>query len=139
LRQALWIVLAACATAFLTYRFHPNAPRLTMADQEADPAEISPSEAAQWRKGEVVWVDARTESEYAAGHVPEAVLLRTEHWDRDLFEEFDELQRSGRAVVYDGVTTGWKAAEVARRLRGLGIREVYVLRGDWREMVNGGR
>lgn len=83
-----------------------------------------------WGK-DVLWVDARPEEEYRVEHVPGAILLNLESWDR-LFPEFLDRWASGRrVVVYCSAATCELSREVAERLRKSGIPSVFVLKGGW--------
>jgi rhodanese-related sulfurtransferase len=81
--------------------------------------------------GNVLWVDARSADEYEAGHVPAAILLNLEDWDR-LFPQFlDRWSSEKKVVVYCGATSCELSREVAERLRKNGIPSVFVLKGGW--------
>jgi rhodanese-related sulfurtransferase len=79
----------------------------------------------------VLWVDARSSDEYEADHVPGAILLNLENWDR-LFPEFlDHWNPDKKIVVYCSVASCDLSREVAERLRKNNIPFVFVLKGGW--------
>lgn len=79
----------------------------------------------------MLWVDARSAAEYEAEHVPGALSLNMEEWDR-LFPEFlDQWSPEKKIVVYCGAASCGLSQEVADRLRKSNIPTVYVLKGGW--------
>jgi rhodanese-related sulfurtransferase len=127
-RQALLILLAALLPASLTAAFHPRRPPWSP-DQLA-PGEETLSTVMAW-DGNVLWVDARPADEYEAGHVPAAILLNLEGWDR-LFPQFlDRWSSEKKVVVYCSAASCELSREVAERLRKNGIPSVFVLKGGW--------
>jgi rhodanese-related sulfurtransferase len=100
---------------------------------------VTMTEARQWG-GDVLWVDARPDEEFARDHVPGAVSLNEDRWD-ELFPQF--LQKWSEApdkkvVVYCSTQSCNLAEEVARRLRGSTqppMQSVFVLKGGWEEWL----
>lgn len=138
--QALAVLAISTALAAAAALFHPRAPSwyLTEASGRWD---LKADQIASLGE-EILWIDARKESEFAAGHVPGAILLNEERWGDLLFEHQDRLQSAvGRpVVVYCDGSGCERSTHVAERLRELlGMEPVYVLRGDWRKIDTGGR
>lgn len=85
-------------------------------------------------RGETVniWLDPRTPTEYAEGHIPGAVSLPFPMIEQD---HQSLLLNAGTVVVYD---TNWDdviAVSASKRLMELGYSDVYTLRGGleaWR-------
>ncbi|MBV8141790.1 MAG: rhodanese-like domain-containing protein [Verrucomicrobia bacterium] len=127
-RQALLILLAALIPASLTAAFHPRRPAWS---QEAlAPGEETLPTILNWGDN-LFWVDARSAEDYAAEHVPGAILLNLEDWDR-LFPKFlDRWSPGQRVVVYCSASTCELSRDVAERLRKNGISPVFVLKGGW--------
>ena len=79
-----------------------------------------------------IWLDPRTPTEYAEGHVPGAVSLPFPMIDQD---HQSLLLNAGTIVVYD---TNWNdviAVSASKRLMELGYSDVFTLRGGleaWR-------
>jgi len=80
----------------------------------------------------VLWVDARSESEYLKGSIPAAVLLNEDQWD-DLLPGFLSIwQPEQLIVVYCSSQTCQASHGVANRLKSeIGLEEVFVLKGGW--------
>jgi rhodanese-related sulfurtransferase len=83
---------------------------------------------------EILWIDARSESDFNKEHIPGAILLNEDRWD-DLFMQF---MASGRwrpgikIVVYCGSSGCQASHAVAERLsKKSGIPNVWVLKGGW--------
>ena len=79
-------------------------------------------------RGETVniWLDPRTPTEYAEGHIPGAVSLPFPMIEQD---HQSLLLNAGTVVVYD---TNWDdviAVSASKRLMELGYSDVYTLRG----------
>lgn len=93
--------------------------------------EVTVDEAKRWGK-DAMWIDARPADEFAAGHVPGAVLLNTDEWDRLLGPALNSWRPGLRVVVYCGKQTCGASREVARRLKDeAGLKNVFVLSGGW--------
>ncbi|HQZ26550.1 MAG: rhodanese-like domain-containing protein [Verrucomicrobiales bacterium] len=139
-KQIGWIlllaVLAGTASAFL----HPRkAPWFATEDPSEMRWKIGVIEAkALLADGPVFWIDARSRSLYTEKHLPGAILLNPEDWGNLMFENQEALQAvlSQPVVVYCDGETCTRSGEVAARLRELlGLDPVYVLDGDWRELL----
>ncbi|MFA5264877.1 MAG: rhodanese-like domain-containing protein [Opitutaceae bacterium] len=80
----------------------------------------------------ILWVDARAEREFQAGHVPDAVRLNLEAWD-GLLPEFLAAWQPGKVVVvYCNTDKCQTSQEVAVRIRReLQIDHVVVLKNGW--------
>ena len=100
---------------------------------QARPAsdEVTVRQANQW--GSVVmWIDARPAEEFSANHVPGALLLNTDDWDRLLGPVLNSWSPGRRLVVYCSKQTCGASHEVARRLKDeAGLKNVFVLSGGW--------
>jgi thiosulfate/3-mercaptopyruvate sulfurtransferase len=83
------------------------------------------------------FVDARTATEYAAGHVTNAVHLPPAGHPGEAVA-IAALRAYGRVVVYDGDYSCALADDVAARLRREGLPDVRVLEGAWPAWVAGG-
>lgn len=83
------------------------------------------------------FVDARTATEYAAGHVTDAVHLPpVGHPDEPIV--IAGLRAYPMVIVYDGDYSCALADEVAARLRREGLPDVRVLQGAWPAWVDAG-
>ena len=82
--------------------------------------------------GAVMWIDARPEEEFAAGHIPGAKLLSAEQWDSLLPQVLNAWTPGQKLIVYCSKQTCGASHEVARRLREeADLENVFVLEGGW--------
>lgn len=128
LRPAAWLLALACVPALLAIWLHPRAPVAPSGD-----GAVTIGQALELaRGGDLLWIDARRQEAFAAGHVPGAVPLREDAWE-DLLPGFIEAWHPGRPVVVYCDGGGCAAARaVAERLRReFGIDDVSYLEGGW--------
>jgi len=99
--------------------------------QPAKQAEITVSQARSLT-GAVMWLDARPDEEFAAGHIPGAKLLNAEHWDSLLPDVLNAWTPGQKLIVYCSRQNCDASHEVARRLREeANLKNVFVLEGGW--------
>lgn len=81
----------------------------------------------------VIWIDARSEENYNAGHIPGSVLLNDSNWDTGIQNLMDLwLTKMRPIVVYCSSTQCDLGKRIAARLReALPEAEVYSLNGGW--------
>lgn len=80
----------------------------------------------------VLWIDGRSEEEFAAGHVDGAILLNAEHWDSLLPEALNAWSPGKIVVVYCSKQACDASLEIARRLHEeANLPDVFVLDGGW--------
>lgn len=126
-RQAALILVAAVIPALLTGAFHHNRPAWS---EPVAPGEERLETILGWGSA-VLWVDARSEKEYAEDHIPNAIRLSLKDWDI-LFPHFlDSWDEKKKVVVYCSSTSCQLSHEVAERLEQNGIPSVYVLHEGW--------
>ena len=93
--------------------------------------EVSVAEARQWGKV-AIWIDARPQEEFLAGHVPGALALNTQEWEQLLPQVLNRWAPDRKLVIYCSKQTCGASQEVARRLRDeAGLKNVFVLSGGW--------
>jgi rhodanese-related sulfurtransferase len=89
------------------------------------------SDMQHWGK-QVLWVDARSETEYAAGHIPGAFLLNLDQWNELLPLLLQVWEPDKMVVIYCSSLSCQASREVAEKLRDeVGLQSVFVLRGGW--------
>lgn len=135
--QSLLLLVMAGVAGFLVWRYHPERPELYLTRESAAPGEITVLEARERQAaGPVIWVDARREQEFAAGHIPGALLLNEYDWDNLLFEAFPVITDAAEGVPVIIYCDGQECAAsrtVRERLQQtpVGDRELLILRGGW--------
>lgn len=133
--QTLWLLALSTGLAAATAWLHPRAPAWYLSATQ-DRWDITVNQVAALGP-DVLWVDARPQADYEAGHVAGAILLNQEDWGNQLFDHQDRLQAAiGRpVVVYCDGSGCERSHDIAGRLRELlGLDPVHVLRGDWRQL-----
>jgi rhodanese-related sulfurtransferase len=128
-RDLCVLLLIALVPALLAAWLHPHRPAWTWT-KPAVPAvrlhTLSSSGAP------VLWVDARSASAFAQGHVPGAVLLNEDEWERLLPGLLAVWQPEHRIVVYCDASECAASQEIALRLKKeLQIGNIVVLQGGW--------
>ncbi|MFQ3225185.1 MAG: rhodanese-related sulfurtransferase [Lentimonas sp.] len=82
---------------------------------------------------DVVWVDARSEADYNADHIAEAMLLNDDNWETGVVELMGAWLMNPRPIiVYCGSESCGTSKRIADRLReALPDAEIYSLKGGW--------
>lgn len=83
---------------------------------------------------EMILVDVREESEWARGHIPNAVHLGKGIIERDIEKAIPE--KSATLVLYCG--GGFRSALAADNLQKMGYTNVISMDGGWREWTQAG-
>ena len=96
------------------------------------PSELVTVDQARTWGGNVIWVDARPDEEFASDHVPGALSLNEDRWN-ELLPQFLAVWSPGtKVVVYCSSLSCNTSREVARRLRREAqLPDVFVLEGGW--------
>lgn len=131
--QALVLVLLSGAAAVGVHFWHPMAPAwyLVVAPMQED--EVTVERVKGEFGGKVLWLDARPEDQFVAGHIPEAKLLNEQGFNEQLFELIDVLQKNTLPVV---IYCGGEKCEASRKIKerlveSLPMENVWVLKGGW--------
>ena len=126
--QTLFILLCAGLGTAWTYHFHPKRPALYLAPERALTTGVALAEVLSWEEPPV-WIDARSETAYVAGHIPGAISLHPENASGQIQKHFDIfIDHRKRFVIYGPETA---AEAVAERLRGLGLDKIDILAGGF--------
>ena len=102
---------------------------------------VTVAQARSW-KGDVLWVDARPDEEFARAHVPDALPLNEDRWNELLPDFLNVWSRAPgkKVVVYCSSKSCNLSRDVARRLRQEAqLKDVFVLEGGWEEWLKTGR
>lgn len=131
--QALVLLLLSGVAAVGVHFWHPMAPAwyLVVAPPQED--EVTVERVKGEFGGKVLWLDARPEEQYVAGHIPEAKLLNEQGFNEQLFELIDVLQKNTLPVV---IYCGGEKCEASRKIKerlveSLPMENVWVLKGGW--------
>jgi rhodanese-related sulfurtransferase len=125
---AVLILMVSLIPAVVAGFLHPKRPPFA-ADGLRD-GEMRVEEAWLMRS-EVLWVDARRQEEYEAGHIDGAVLLNEDRWYDLLPNVLAKWHPERRTVVYCSSSGCQASHHVAKRLRDSGLTNVWVLKGGW--------
>ena len=135
--QSALLLAMAVVAGVLVYRFHPNRPELYLTHEAAGPDEITVTQARERAAaGPVIWLDARHEPEFRAGHIPGALLLNDYDWENLLIAAFPVITEAAEGtplIIYcDGQQcAASRAVRDKLRQTPLGDRELLILRGGW--------
>jgi rhodanese-related sulfurtransferase len=126
LRQLACLLALALAPAVIS-----GVIQLKFTDRTAVDGEVDAAVARSWGD-KVIWVDARPRGRFAESHIPGAVLLNEDEWDRLVPAFLDAWEPEKLVVVYCDGGSCDASHSVARRLRGaLQLQNVHVLKGGW--------
>ncbi len=115
------ILLVALVPALLMAWFHPpKPPVINMVTLDA---------VIAW-KTSCIWIDARPQVEFEKDHIPGAMSLNETTWDQQIGAVLASWNAQARLVVYCDERCS-ASVDVARRLEGMGIQPVFVLKGGW--------
>jgi len=96
---------------------------------------VSVDQARSWG-GNVIWVDARPDDEFARDHVPGALSLNEDRWNELLPQFLTAWSPGKKIVVYCSAQSCDLAREVAERLRKEAqVPDAFVLEGGWEGWV----
>ena len=95
------------------------------------PGEVRLATARLWGE-QVQWVDARARAKYERTHIPGALLLNEDEWDKLVGPFLDAWDADKTLVVYCDGGSCEASEAVAERIRTeLKIGGVFVLKGGW--------
>lgn len=135
--QSVILLASAAAAGVLVWKFHPDAPELYLSREAAVPGEVTVAEAKErMAAGPVVWLDARHEKEFQAGHIPGALLLNEAQWEDLLIASFETITSAPEGapvIIYCDGQACAASRGVRDKLRQtpIGDRELLILRGGW--------
>jgi rhodanese-related sulfurtransferase len=127
-REAGLILLAALLLAGVTATVHPKRP--SFFGSPDDPNEITLGQTSS-RAAEILWVDARSDSEFAAGHIPGAICLNFQNWPEAFPKFLDRYDPSQQVIVYCSAASCQLSREIAEKLRASGVTDARFLKGGW--------
>jgi rhodanese-related sulfurtransferase len=114
LYQALLLIFLASAAGAAAFYLHPRAPALYLVEEPLLPDEITLKDIAQRWKSDVIWLDARPQDQFTAGHIPGAKPLNEQSFDDQLFAMLDLLQTNTKPII---IYCGGQKCEASRHVR----------------------
>ena len=130
-RQILVLLGLAILPAICQALYYRNAT--VWQGRPVDSGQITLAQAEAWGDN-ALWLDARPDADFAAGHVPGALQLNEDRWDELLPAMLTQWSPERKLVIYCSQQSCNASHEVAERLRKEdGLKEVYVLQGGWEE------
>jgi rhodanese-related sulfurtransferase len=87
---------------------------------------------AQKRK-DVLFLDAREADEYQVSHIPSAVCIGYDHWDKSVVQSIPKDQA---IIIYCSI--GYRSEKIGNKLKALGYTNVQNLYGSIFEWANAG-
>lgn len=134
IRQAVVLLFLASAAAWATHLWHPRAPALHLVQEPLRADEVSMQAIQERWQGGVLWIDARPQEQFDAGHVPGALLLNEQKFEEQLVGHLEALQTNQKPiVVYCSAAKCDASRHVLERLRQLlPIENAFVLKGGWK-------
>jgi 3-mercaptopyruvate sulfurtransferase SseA len=133
IREAALLVALTFLAASATHWLHPRAPAWYLSAEKLAEGEVNlPLIQEKW-KGDVLWIDARTEERYKVAHIPGALLLNEQSFDQQLFDLIETLQSNVKPVI---VYCDAQKCEASKKVRialteRVGLSDVWVLHGGW--------
>lgn len=133
LGQAMVLLLLSAVVAVGVHFWHPMAPAWYLVVTPLQEDEVTVERVKGEFGGKVLWLDARPEDQYAAGHVPGAKLLNEQGFSGQLFELIEVLQMNTLPVV---IYCGGEKCEASRKIKerlleSLPLENLWVLKGGW--------
>jgi rhodanese-related sulfurtransferase len=133
-QQSLLLLLIAAAAAWATHAWHPRAPALHLVQEPLRRDEVSMEMIEERWKGDVLWIDARPQELFDAGHVPGALLLNEQEFEEQLFGMLDTLQTNAKPlIIYCNSARCDSSRKILLRLKQtLPVEQAFVLKGGWK-------
>jgi len=133
-RLAGFIILAGI---FALGNYTLNAGSRPVAEEALQEGEIRLPDVLSSRNP-VLWIDARSEKEYASGRIPGALLLNEENWDHLLPSILGAWTPGQTIVVYCSSHSCQTSRRVADRLRAeVDLPGILILKGGWEAWLAG--
>ncbi len=131
--QAVVLLVLAAAGAWATHQWHPRAPALYLVQEPLRNDEVSMPVIEERWKGDVLWIDARPQEQYDAGHVPGALLLNEQKFEEQLVTYLDVLQTNKKPIIlYCSAAKCEASRKVLEHLKQvLPIENAFILKGGW--------
>jgi len=128
--QMTAILLLAGIPAVMSAFLHPQRPPFDTALVRTEKVNIGT--ALAWGD-HVLWIDARSQEEFDQQHIPDAIALSEDNWQRQIDIFLEQWDYDRRVVVYCNSDACNASKTVALRLKQEmdGLEQIYVLKGGW--------
>ncbi len=131
IKDISFIVIIAGLIALCNYAINPNRPNMGLAADEIT------LEMLDRLSAPIMIIDARASKDFASGHVKNAYNISESEFDAHLSAFLDAWVPDSTLVVYCNPGSCNSSRAVANRLKDeCGIRNVYVLKDDWKKWKN---
>ncbi|MDP2861475.1 MAG: rhodanese-like domain-containing protein [Desulfobacterales bacterium] len=139
-RQVLFITLIVLVAGFASNRLRYDkmplvedwSAKSNLVTPSGENLEISLSEASNlFKKGKAVFIDARSRTEYDAGHIKGATSLPYKEADWKFVEAMAGISEESAVITYCDGETCELSTELAVFLRNAGYKNVKVLSNGW--------
>jgi len=154
LREALWIVFLAIVVALVYNSLRPKgiapvgawAPQVLSSGVIAPPSYIPGEDApvinlseamSAFNSGQAIFLDARKQADYVAGHIKGALRCFLEEFDAEYPLVKDKLPKEALIITYCGGDECELSLFLARNLKIEGYTNVKIFFGGWEEWVEG--
>jgi rhodanese-related sulfurtransferase len=132
--KALVIVLLGAGLGLAGNQLSPRGLPL-IAPRNTAPAagDFIPLDQAKhlWQRGDVPFLDARAQEDYAAGHIGNALSLPANSFEQQFGEVAPLLARDSEIVIYCDGEECELSHRLAGRLRQAGYANLHILRNGW--------
>jgi rhodanese-related sulfurtransferase len=133
IRSAAILLALSVIAAVLTHHFHPRAPLWYEVQEPPIEGEVTVADVQSRWQNDVLWIDARSEAAYAAGHIADAILINEQHRDEQVVEHIARIQDNVKPIV---VYCDGHACKASHKIRSYfvdhtGNPNVWVLKGGW--------
>jgi len=140
IKQVFFIALIVLVAGFASNRLRSDkmplvedwSAKSNLVTSSGENLEISLSEATNlFKKGEAVFIDARSMAEYDAGHIKGAISLPYKEVDWKFVEAMAGVSEESAVITYCDGETCELSMELAVFLRNAGYKNVKVLSNGW--------
>jgi rhodanese-related sulfurtransferase len=128
MKKLLILVFLAAIVGFGNFLLNPNRPVLELATDE-----ITIEMALEFPSDTII-LDARSPKEFSESRIANAINLSEENFEEQVGVFLDVWNPDSKIIVYCSSSSCSSSRNIANRLRDeFQIKNVYVLKGDWRE------
>jgi len=141
-RQALMITVAAVVLGLIVNALRPQGLDLLRSPEPVSPAATGPAAAGpqpielaaaldHLNSGAAIFIDARSEYDYAAGHIATARNFQEKNMDVWMPDFFSTTSPETPLIIYCSGPRCHLAERLAKRLYGLGFTAAQILADGW--------